>query len=95
MDSDIFVQSYSSTMRKSKDDFVMGIPLLYFKYKKVGDSDGMVSKESSKFGEFKGDMIDESISHAEMVDFTLNKKKKEKVYAFYVKLAKELEEKGY
>ena len=95
VDTDIFVQSYSSTMEKSKDDFIMGIPLLYFKLNKIGDSDGMVSKESSKFGEFKGDMIDGSISHAEMVDFTLNKAKKEKVYAFYLKLANELKGKGF
>lgn len=95
IENDIFVQSYSSTMKKSRDDFIMGIPLLYFKYKKVGESDGMVSKESSKFGEYKGDMLEESISHAEMVDFTFNKKKKEKVYAFYLKIVNELVEKGF
>ena len=82
-------------MKKSRDDFVMGIPLLYFKYKKAGESDGMVSKESSKFGEYKGDMLEESISHAEMVDFTFNKEKKEKVYAFYLKIVNELVEKGF
>ncbi len=89
--ADIYVQSYSSTMKKSRDDFIMGIPLLYFKYSKKGDSDGMVSRESSKFGDFKGDMFEDSISHAEMVDLTLNKEKKEKVYAFYLKLVHELE----
>lgn len=95
VENDIYVQSYSSTMKKSRDDFVMGIPLLYFKYKKAGESDGMVSKESSKFGEYKGDMLEESISHAEMVDFTFNKEKKEKVYAFYLKIVNELVEKGF
>ena len=93
--ADIYVQSYSSTMKKSRDDFIMGIPLLYFKYSKKGDSDGMVSRESSKFGDFKGDMFEDSISHAEMVDLTLNKKKKEKVYAFYLKLVHELEKRDY
>lgn len=95
VDADIFVQSYSSTMKRSRDDFIMGIPLLFFKYQNKGDSDGMVSKESSKFGEFKGDMIDDSISHAEMVDLTLNKNKKEKVYAFYLRLVGELKNKGF
>lgn len=93
--SNIYVQSYSSTLKKSRDDFIMGIPLLYFKYSKKGDSDGMVSKESSRFGEFKGDMFEDSISHAEMVDFTLNKKKKEKVYAFYLKVVHDLINKGF
>ena len=93
--SNIYVQSFSSTLKKSRDDFIMGIPLLYFKHTKKGDSDGMVSRESSKFGEFKGDMFEESISHAEMVDFTLNKKKKEKVYSFYLKLTNELSNKGF
>lgn len=93
--NNIYVQSYSSTLKKSRDDFIMGIPLLYFKYFKKGDSDGMVSRESSKFGEFKGDMLDESISHAEMVDFTLNKNKKEKVYAFYLNLVHDLKNKGF
>ena len=95
VDAEIYVQSYSSTMKKSRDDFIMGIPLLFFKYQKKGDSDGMVSKESSKFGEYKGDMMDDSISHAEMVDFTINKSKKEKVYSFYLNLANELFEKGF
>lgn len=95
VEGDIYVQSYSSTMKKSRDDFIMGIPLLFFKYQKKGDSDGMVSKESSKFGEFKGDMINESISHAEMVDFTLDKSKKEKIYAFYLLLCNELRNKGF
>ena len=40
-------------------------------------------------------MFEESISHAEMVDFTLNKKKKEKVYSFYLKLTNEFSNKGF
>ena len=47
------------------------------------------------YGEFKGDMFEDSISHAEMVDFTLNKKKKEKVYAFYLKVVHDLINKGF
>lgn len=91
----VYCQSYSSTMKKSKDDFVMGIPLIFSKYFEKGDTDGMVSKESSKFGEYKGDCIDDSISHSEIVDFMVKKKKKEKIYAFYKQICEDLAKRGF
>ena len=91
----IFMQSYSTTLKRSRDDFIMGIPLIFSRKFEADSSDGMVSVESSKFREYRGDCTDESVSHSEIVDFMANKKKKEKIYAFYLSLAEELEARGY
>ena len=58
-------------------------------------TDGLVSEESSKFGNFKGNAINDSISHRDIVDFYPRKKKKDKIYNFYIELCKELEELGF
>ena len=90
----IFLQSYSTTLKRSRDDFVMGIPLRFSHY--LGDtvSDGLVSAESSKFANYRGNCTDDSVSHSEIVDFMTRKQKKEKIYAFYLSLCKELAERG-
>ena len=92
---EIFMQSYSAKMDKSRDDFVMGIPLIFSRYFGSGDTDGLVSVESSKFAEYKGNCADESISHSEIVDFMVKKSKKEKIYEFYISVCKDLESRGY
>ena len=91
----IFMQSYSTTLEKSSDDFIMGIPLLFSRKFENDRSDGVVSVESSKFATYLGNCIDDSISHTEIVDLTVDKKKKEKIYAFYTELCKDLEKRGY
>ena len=50
---------------------------------------------SSKFGDFKGIAINDSISHRDIVDFYPRKNKKEKIYNFYIELCKDLEELGF
>ena len=91
----VYCQSYSTTLKKSRDDFIMGIPLLFSKRFEKDYSDGLVSKESSKFENYRGDCLDESISHSEIIDYSLSKKKREKVRKFYIDLCKDLEEKGF
>ena len=92
----VYCQSYSSKMEKAKDDFVMGIPLMFSHYYEKGvDSDGAVSKESAVFGEYKGDAFDQSVSHTEITDFLTKKKKKEKIYAFYYQLCEDLAARGF
>ena len=90
----IYCQSYSSTMKRSSDDFVMAIPLYFARRWGEGDSDGLVSVESAKYAEYRGDCLDESLSHSEMVGFSLKKKKRKKIYAFYLNLCRELAERG-
>lgn len=90
----IFVQSYSTTLEKSTDDFVMGIPLYFSHRFENTPSDGLVSRSSSQYGEYQGDCTDGSVSHSEIVDFMTRKKKKEKIYGFYLSLCKDLAERG-
>ncbi|MBQ8296055.1 MAG: hypothetical protein IJX87_06460 [Clostridia bacterium] len=91
----IFMQSFSSTLKRSRDDFVMGIPLKFSRKYEKGESDGMVSVESSKFAEYRGNCTDGSVSHTEIVDFMVRRKKKEKIYAFYVGICEELANRGF
>lgn len=92
----IYCQSYSTKMKKSRDDFIMGIPLMFSHYyEKDINSDGMVNEESAKFGDYKGMALDDSISHSEIVDFMVKKKKREKIYSFYSYLCEDLVKKGF
>lgn len=90
----VYCQSYSSTLKKSKDDFIMGIPLIFSKYFEKDNSDGLVSNDSTKFGEYRGDCLEESISHTEIVDFMVKKKKREKIFSFYKQICEDLVSKG-
>ncbi len=91
----VYCQSYSSTLKKSKDDFVMGIPLMFSHYYEDKPSDGLVSADSSRFGNYRGDCTDISVSHSEIVDFMAKKKKREKIFAFYTELCRELSKNGF
>ena len=91
----IFMQSYSTTLERSRDDFVMGIPLIFSRRWEMDSSDGLVSLESSKYREYRGHCTDGSVSHSEIIDFMVKKKKKEKIYAFYISLLEDLSKRGY
>lgn len=91
----IFMQSYSTVLKQSRDDFVMGIPLYFSRRFENDYSDGLVSLESSKFAEYQGNCTDGSVSHTEIVDFMVNKKKKEKIHAFYLSLCLDLAKRGF
>lgn len=91
----VYCQSYSATMNKSRDDFIMGIPLAFSKHFEKSPSDGLVTPASSMFGNYKGDCMQESVSHLQIVGYAAGKKKKEKIYAFYLQLCDELAHKGY
>ena len=73
----------------------MGIPLIFSKRFEQDKSDGMVSNESAKFANYKGDCIDDSISHSEIVGFSFSKKKRKKVIEFYIELCEDLVNRGY
>lgn len=89
----IYCQSYSATLKRSRDCFIMALPHKIYKKYEDGDTDGMVSRESSKFGHYRGEILDISISHGQMVDFASRKHQKEKIYEFYKNMCRELEEK--
>ncbi len=73
----------------------MGIPLIFSKHWENTSSDGLVTKESASFGTYRGDCIEDSISHSEIVDFMTKKKKREKIYQFYITLCEDLKNRGY
>ena len=93
--SGTYIQSYSASLKRSRDDFIMGIPRAFCKYFYKRDTDGLVDSDSSKISNYKGMAIDETISHTNIVDFMVGKRKREKIIAFYLKLAAELKEMGF
>ena len=90
----IYMQSYSTTLERSRDDFVMGIPLIFSRHFERDSSDGLVSEESSRFADYRGRCVNGSVSHSEIVDFMVRKSKKEKIYAFYRQLCEDLTARG-
>lgn len=91
----VFCQSFSTTMNSSRDDFVMSIPRLFFRHTDNVENDGLVSVESAMFANYRGSCIDEPVSHGQIVDFMAPKSKRERIYAFYAEVCKELSDMGF
>lgn len=91
----IYCQSYSTTLKSWRDDFIMSIPYFFFKRLEKKDTDGLVSNESSKFANYRGNCVEDSVSHSEIVGFTMKRKKKERIIGFYFQLINELVEMGF
>lgn len=91
----VYCQSYSSTMKSAKDDFVMGIPLVFSRRIQNGATDGLVPIDSSVFELYRGNCLSDSVSHSQIVDFMVPKKKKELIYSFYCAICKELADMGF
>ena len=90
----IYMQSYTAVLKRSRDDFVMGFPLLISKCYGHTPGDGMVSVASGKYGEYRGTCTDLSVSHGEIAGFMIKPHKKKKIYGFYISVADELAQKG-
>ncbi len=91
----VYCQSYSTTLKRGKDCFLLGIPMKLYKHFEKTDNDGLVTAESAKFGNYRGDCLDISVSHAQIIDFFARRTQKEKVYDFYRRLCSELAEMGF
>lgn len=91
----VYCQSFSTAIKRGRDDFIMGIPMWFTKKLDKQPSDGLVYEDSTKFGTYRGSCTDAAVSHSQMVDFMAGKKKREKIYAFYVNLCRELAEMGF
>ena len=93
----ILCQSFSSTIQtgKGKQDFVMTIPHIFSRFiEKNRLTDGLVPRDSAIFGHYRGDCLDESVSHTEIVDFMVRSKKRDKILSFYSALCEELVHEG-
>ena len=91
----VYCQSYSSTMQRSRDDFLMSVPLYFARRWGETETDGLVERESAKYAEYRGDCIEESLSHTELIGLSIKKKKRLKVYAFYLTLCDDLAKRGF
>ena len=94
----VFCQSFSATYRPGEKDadFVTVIPRMISRWMEKGRaSDGMVPRDSAIFGEYRGDCMNGSVSHTEIVDFMVRDKKRDQIFAFYSALCEELVQAGF
>ena len=93
----VLCQSFSAAIRPDDGpaDFVMTIPLVFSRLIEKGRiTDGLVPRDSAIFGNYRGDCVDGSVSHTEIVDFMVRDKKRDKIFAFYSALCEELAREG-
>ena len=94
----VMCQSFTANIPKGdeKQDFVMAIPVMFSRFmEKDRATDGLVPRDSAIFGNYKGDCLDGSVSHTEIVDFLVCAKKRDKILAFYSELCKDLAKQGF
>ncbi len=91
----VYCQSYSASIKKAKDCFVMALPMKIHHRFEIIENDGLVSEESAQFGCYRGACLDIPVSHVQIIDLFSKKSQKEKIYSFYKQLCCELSEMGY
>lgn len=89
----VYYQSYSSDLNNKKS-FLMFIPHLITKKLENVSTDGIVSVESSVWGEYKGN-ITNNYDHAQMVGVYGTKKTLNEISSFYLSIINDLKEKGF
>ena len=91
----VYCQSYSTSVERMRDCFVMAIPMkLYHHFENV-ENDGLVSSDSARFENYRGRCLDIPVSHSQIVDFMAKKSQKEKIYGLYTEICRELSEMGF
>ena len=93
--ANVYCQSYSTKIGKGSDCILMAVPMVIYHKTDGAENDGMVSVESAKFEHYRGECLDEAVSHTQIVDFFAKKSNRKRILAFYVKLCRELGEMGY
>ena len=88
----VYYQSYSSDV-ENKKLFIMLLPHKFSTYSEQDKTDGIVSVESSKWGEYQGDLG--NFDHGEMVGVYGNKKTLQEVSDFYLHVVEQLKNKGF
>lgn len=91
----VYYQSFSSSTNNVKDNFIDAIPLLISRHEENVPTDGLVPQDSTIFGNYRGKISEENLSHNQVIDNTTSYKKKKIVFEFYKKVAKELAERGF
>ena len=91
----VYCQSYSAELHRARDCFVMALPMKLYKHYENTENDGLVARESTKFGNFRGSCLDSSVSHVQIIDLFSKKSQKEKIYSFYISLCDSLSNMGF
>lgn len=91
----VYCQSYSAVIDKAKDCFIMALPMKIHHHYENYTSDGLVSEDSTQFGNYRGHCLDIPISHVQIIDLFAKKSQKERIYTFYKRVCKELEEMNF
>jgi triacylglycerol lipase len=92
MDDKVYYQSLYTVMKNSFDDLMFFYSYLYLD-NAAGDSDGVVSEKSDKWGNYR--KIEGGISHAEIVDYKRKKISGIDIPDIYMDIANDLAAKGF
>lgn len=91
----VYCQSYSTKLKRGRDCLLMAVPMKIYTYTEGIENDGVVSEESAKFENYRGECLDDSVSHTQIVDFLACRRNRKDILDFYVNLCRELSEMGY
>ncbi len=93
----VYYQSYTTIMNNIFSDYILTIPYLMLRLTE-GKNDGLVSIESSKWGEFKGVLSTKhsrGISHGDIIDLRRNDYEGFDAREKYVEIVSELKNMGF
>ncbi len=91
----VYCQSYSTTIERAGDCFIMALPMKIQKHFEHLENDGLVAEDSTKFGNYRGRCLDIPVSHVQIIDLFSKKSQKEKIYEFYKSVCAELAGMGF
>ncbi|MBQ7386659.1 MAG: hypothetical protein IJW03_00670 [Clostridia bacterium] len=91
----VYCQSYSANVAKVRDCFVMALPMKFYRHFEKQDNDGLVSCESARFENYRGECLDIPVSHVQIIDLFSKKSQKQKIYEFYKSICSELSDMGF
>jgi triacylglycerol lipase len=93
----VYYQSYMGIIKKINKDKLLSIPYIIMKWMK-GENDGLISLESSKWGNFKGCLSDQSkrgLSHGDVIDLKRKDYDNFNILEKYIKIVSELKNLGF
>ncbi|MFV0399948.1 MAG: esterase/lipase family protein [Oscillospiraceae bacterium] len=93
----VYYQSFASKMNHPFSEPLLAFPYLFTKPLE-GDNDGLVSVESSKWGNYRGLLVSKGfrgVSHADMIDLKRQDYKGFDIVETYVQIVAELKKMGY
>lgn len=90
-----YCQSYATSTRLMTNRRFTTLPMKFLLSIGFLDNDGLLAIESAKFGNYRGFVLDEALSHIQAVNVYSTRRKRKKVTEFYINLCHELEEMGY